>query len=545
MIETLEEQKITIQGKNFEGFTEIEQEAYFEYLKAIMDEILKEVSDKTKIDAKFLDDEEEDYTVDSLKNDAKRLTGKRYVSKKELDEMKQNLIEGRVLIIELPEDVRGILEVKDSDYDKMTLIRVENLIYLIENFEEGEISESDCYRLIGMLEKIPDNVLEAMKNRGILDFNRALEYFETGKITVEQAKTYIPEAEIDLNRINERIKELYVEMKRVENDETKMQEYIEVISSFSRYAGLYRQYNFQGKTDEEVNVSSENLIESFGDELLNNETLSELYQYGLISLDSAVSWGIDINEMLITSRMKPADVKRFFEKGQISLEQIKEVLTSEDMSNEDKQDLIYSTFDGEGEEQEKLRNELIQLLKTEEEYREKSEGTGMRRAGKSGVKRKEYVTDHFTRWSFLSSIDKEYVRVALPKGVTVNDGHRLFLLPSHGKVVIEKMYENRKGRMENCYGYATYIMNIEDFFNNLEREEGIIKYDRIDRGVLRDLAEEGKADKKIHGSNWGKSLMKYFGIDKNNEKYSEEDLEAIKKAAERVRESRREKEETR
>lgn len=545
IIETLEQQNTTIQGRNIESFSKTEQEAYFEYLQAVMQEILKEVSDKTKIEAELLEGEEKDYTLNSLKNDAKRLTGTRYVSKKELEEMRRALVEGEILIIDIPEDIRMILEVKTSDYDKMMLNRIENLIYLIEKFEENDVSEKDCYRLIGMLDKIPGNVLDAMKNRGILSFDRAVEYFEAGKITAEQVKNNIPEEEVDLNRINEKIRELYLEMKKVENDESKMQEYIETISSFSRYAGLYRQFNFEGKSEEEINSNSSNLIESFGDELLNNETLSELYQYGLISLDSSVDWGIDINEMLIMGKMKPTDVKRFYERGQISLEQIKEVLVSEDMSSEDKQDLIYSTFDGEEEEQEKLRNELIQLLRIDEEYREESKNTGKARARKSGIKRKEYVTDHFARWKFLSLVDKEYGKMLLPKGVTVNDGHRLFLLPSHGKVVIEKMYENRKGRMENCYGYATYIMNIEEFFKNIEGEEGIIAYDKINRGVLLGLSEAGKADKKIHGGNWGKSLMKYFGIDEKNERYSKEELEAIKKAADAVKESRREKEEAR
>lgn len=545
IIETLEQQKITIQGRNIQSFTEIEQEAYLEYLQAIMERILNEVSDKTKIEAEFLEGEEKDYTVNSLKNDAKRLVGTRYVSKKELEEMKRVLVEGEILITDIPEDIARILEVNTSDYDKMMLNRIDNLIYLIEKFEEGDISEKDCYRLIGMLDKIPDNVLDAMKNRGILDFNRAIEYFEAGKITAKQVKKNVPEAEVDLNRINEKIKGLYLEMKRVEDDENKMQEYIDVISSFSRYTGLYRQFSVQGKNEEEINTSSENLIESFGDDLLNNETLSELYQYGLISLDSSVDWGIDINEMLITSKMKPTDVKRFYQRGQISLEQIKEVLASEDVSNEDKQDLIYSTFDGEGEEQENIRNELIQLLRTEEDYREKSEKTGARRAGRSGVKRKEFVTDHFTRWKFLSLIDKEYGKMLLPKGVSVNDGHRLFLLPSYGKVLIEKMYETKNGRMENCYGYATYIIDEEELLKNIESERGIIEDNKINRGALLEMAREGTADKKIHGSNWGRSIMKYFGIDEKNEKYSEADLEEIRKAAESVKASRKEKEETR
>lgn len=542
IIETLEQQKVKIQGRNIEGFTEIEQEAYFEYIQAVMERILNEVSDKTKIEAEFLEGEEKDYTVNSLKNDAKRLVGTRYVSKKELEEMKRALVEGEILITDIPEDMAGILEVNTSDYDKMMLTRTENLIYLIERFEEGDISEKSCYRLIGMLDKIPDNVLDAMRNRGILDFNRAIEYFEAGKITADQVKKNVPEAEVDLNRMNERIKGLYLEMKRVEDDENKMQEYIDVISSFSRYTGLYRQFNFNGRSEEEINASSSNLIESFGDDLLNNETLSELYQYGLISLDSSVDWGIDINEMLITSKMKPTDVKRFYQRGQISLEQIKEVLASEDVSNEDKQDLIYSTFDGEGEEQENLRNELIQFLKTDEEYKEKSKSTGARRGKNSGVKKKENVIDAYVRWQFLTLLDEEYGKELLPKGISVNDGHRLFFYPSYGKVFIEKMYENRNGTMEDSHGYATYIVTKQMLLDN---EEDIIVGNKINRSILSRMFAEGTADRILHTNKWAENILKYLGKDKPNDRHLKEASEEIKKAMENIIKGTREKEETR
>ena len=142
----------------------------------------------------------------------------------------------------------------------------------------------------------------------------------------------------------------------------------------------------------------------------------------------------------------------------------------------------------------------------------------------------------------MSLIDKEYGRVPLPKGVSVNDGHRLFLLPGYRKVVIEKMYEKDKNGIHNCNNKATFVMDIEEFWANIEN---IIKQGSINRTAVGEIVRAGKVDRIIHSANWGKSVMKYFGIDEQNERYSAEDLEEIKLAAESVKESRREKEETR
>ena len=114
--------------------------------------------------------------------------------------------------------------------------------------------------------------------------------------------------------------------------------------------------------------------------------------------------------MLSKNEIKPTDLKKLYSSGTVSLDQIKTVLIHGDMEIDEKEDLIYSTFDGDTEEEVQIREELMQLLSFGDAYKSmdaESKGPREIRTGSKAIRR-EFVTDSQARWNFISLIDEGY-----------------------------------------------------------------------------------------------------------------------------------------
>ena len=271
-----------------------------------------------------------------------------------------------------------------------------------------------------------------------------MQFFEEGKISLSQMQTFAFCDETDENYISTRIRDIYCAMQVIDRNEN-MEEYNRLLVMFNNYASLYRSIFIVGKDEEEINRKGFHLVEVFGDEL-SDELLQMLYQNGLVTMQVAGDWGMDLTEMLSKNEIKPTDLKKLYSSGTVSLDQIKTVLIHGDMEIDEKEDLIYSTFDGDTEEEVQIREELMQLLSFGDAYKSmEAEGKGPRASGTgSNAIKREFVTDSQARWNFISLIDEGYSRKFLPEGVKVIDGHRLFLLPNKNEIIIEKMREKRK-----------------------------------------------------------------------------------------------------
>ena len=101
------------------------------------------------------------------------------------------------------------------------------------------------------------------------------------------------------------------------------------------------------------------------------------------------------------------------------------------------------------------------------------------------------------------------------------------------------MYEKRRGKMVSAYGSATYLVPTTVFYDHLD---DIIKNEAINRSFLYEMSELEMATPIMHSKNWGRNIMKYFGIDADNERYTIEEFKEILNAADRVSQSRRERE---
>ncbi len=515
-------------------FRYVEMLEYLDEIKAnsyqmiyyLINEMIQEIEQGTEIKGLLsIKGEEVDYSLDELEIDSKRIYSDRYIKKADVEELRNKLLMGETTLPDADELTLASMDFGETDAIKIIIKSEENMVYFINS---DEIDEDVLDIVVYLYGDITDSILNAIIKKDYVGAEKIMEYFDNGLLTTEQIASIQDEKIIENLGLNEKIKALYLKM----NDE-KDEDQAEAIFTFHKYTSLYKTIN----KDKEQESSLE-LVEAFGDDL-DTDALKNLYQYGIITLDVAVDWGLDVTEMLSENSIKPTDVKELYNKDVITIDQIKNVLRYSMLSYEEKLDLIYSTFDGESEEEYDIREELVGLLETEEGYKTKSITAKRQKGNGTGIKSREFVTDPHSRWKLISLLDKDYSKSFLPEGKEVKDGHRVFLLPNQGKVVIERMHENRSGQKVNAYGSATYIMDSEEFFKNLD---DIIIDGAVNRTGLREISEEGSAEKIIHSTAWGRSIKEYFNVNEENERYSEEDIEQIDQAIENVNRSRKERE---
>ena len=553
-IEALENGRINAEEGDYKDFLRLLSNSIAKGTKV---EIRESVEETEKIDTTSIIAV---YTLEDLLKDIERFHGKRYIRKSEVAEIHSQVVSGERLLSEIDNVFIGFLDFNSDEFEQIIKAREENVIHLIQI---GAIeTPTEFYHALVARGKCSNELLDLAIEKEIVDGKYLLYLYRQGAINLENIEFALQSKQdaeregkiadkpnrldfIDKDDLNKVIIEFY---KKVTDNENK--DSLQDLQEFYRFIDLYKLLNIKGKSEEEIEKASNSLIESFGDDL-NSEIIEELYQYGLIRLKDAASWEINLNKMLAQGEIKPIDLKNLYSEGTIRLENIKNVLRGNSINYADKMWLIYSTFDGESKEEYDIRDELIQLLDTEEEYREegkkiKSKEIEPDDKDKEKDKNKEkkarwreYVSDPHARWKLISLLDKDYSRAVLPEGMTVSDGHTIFLLPNSNKVVIEKMLEKKGGRQVSSYAAATYILDKDVFYKFLV---AIVEEGKVIRSTLGDLARNGYATKIIHNKSWGKNMKEHFEINTENGKYSPEEIAQIDQAIENVEKSKQERE---
>lgn len=475
------------------------------------------------------------YTAKNIELSLKKFRDGRYIRGEEIVDARRRMLSGETsLMEEMGKDGEVLFVMILNDEELEILIRnsEENLFFLVS---KGIIKEDKIKSALYMRGECSQELFSLINKKGILKYEDMLELFEAGIISSELALSI--EDEETKQKLKEdtkrKVRELYLSVLDEKNDKPK-----ETMEKFSRYVTLYKRLNIDGKTEEEIAESSFALISSF-EEDLTDDVLQGLYQFGIIPLEAAADWGVNLTEMLSNNSIKPTDMKNLVSKKVISIDSIKDVLRNGELSYEEKLDLIYSTFDGETEEEVIAREELIDFLGIGESYKADGESKIQTPRGQgTGTRGKEFITDPHARWKLISLLDKDYSKKFLPRDKEVADGHRVFLLPNIEKILIERMHERKAGRRVSAYGSATYIMNTDKFFENMDT---IIENGAINRTFLRELSESEEATKIIHSKHWGSAIKRYFEITQDNERYTKEDIAEIDVAIANIEKSRKER----
>ena len=489
------------------------------------------------------------YSLNDLAEDMKRFVGDRFITKSEIEETKKDILEGRKTLKTADPAIMGFLKFDTDEIETVAQASEENILFTLER---GLMDRDAIAYVLSVRKQCSDKFLSLMIEKGFIDGKDLLALYRERIVTIENMtailgldeygnkkestdiKTIDPSF-VDIEYIYEEIKEHCKKSRKEDKDLHELYE------SY-RFIDIYRLLYLSGeKTEEELKEASFKLIESFGDDL-DGKVLETLYQLRLIRLEDAAEWGVNIRNLLVRGEIRPIDVKNLYYSHKIKIDEIKDILRDENMPFEEKFDLICSTFDGETEEEQSIREELMQLLKLEGKENSGKGSSTPRAKGETdkdpGPIRKEFVSDPHTRWKLISLLDKNYSKGDLIDILRITDGHRIFFLPKFDSVIIEKMLETRKGMLVSSYAKATYIFS-KDVFSKFA--VAMIEDGKVDRTILSKMEEHGYATKIVHNRRWGEKLKEYFGISVENG-YSKEEVEEIDRAIANVEKSKQERE---
>lgn len=505
----------------------------------VMEYVSQNVNPKLTMNAKVLMLYQEQkqymqYSTKELKEDLKRITtsieGKKaYFGNQQLMEMKKAILRGEQSLNDIVQAGAFPL-MKFTAKEKQELMKQEayNFEFLVafdaltseeikealENLKDYKVESIDYLYGENLIDKT-DLVKMYMRNQ--MDLNKALDcdalYDLKSEVNVEELMGY------------------YAKMKEDSGNS----------KDFERYALLFREIKLKGRESEVQTGLSERIVEKiYETEGEYKEDFKKLYQSDLLPIRMLMDWNGEeiVYDLIANQQLKPHDAKDLLMMKELDLEKVYKVLKNSHMSEEEKMNFIFSSFDGTGknEEEIKAQNEarmyLIQAVCISKDmvYGEKTGSSKERRNVAESIKRNQYVTDPVYRWQLFSQMDSNCTSKAYLDGTVV------FMLPNikNGTVVIEKMYKGTKEGTKINYGSATYVMSEEEFVNHKSQ----IEQDRkINRKVLIQLMEEGKADKVIHSESWGKGLKKHLGLSAQSG-YSEEKMAKIDELVARIERAR-------
>lgn len=487
---------------NDEESQETNQEESISFLKAIYEELKRDKEEDFEYKIFINDCDEAIISVNKkiIQDFLSRCTKTDYITDDEIKKIHQEILEGTLT--------------DDLEKRKIANVNIQDLLITSKSYDSKGYNEKEnksrilscCLELASYLKSIGE-----ITSKGLLDL------YLQGKLNFEIISS-INMSEIPEEYWNSELKQIYGEMVFLKED-------IEKSDKLNRYSALYRNLSEIGQINIDIDKLTGDIIDFFGADFAP-EVLEDLYELKLVTLEKAVEWvGTDIlARQYERGKLKPAKAREFYENGIIDLDGMAYMIKKLS-DNGQKFMVIGSIFPEENEEERDIRDLLIdECLEIDAEIN--SEKGNKRKKGEE--KEKDYykhITDPFSRISLIKSLDKDY-----SFEMTI-DGHAIVQLPNLRKVIIEKMLDKNR---QPSYGSATYILD-EDYYNlNNTR----IKIDgKICRQeIIKDINSKS-VTRIIHATDsWGKSIKEYFGIEENS-KYSEEDINNINEAIERVKRS--------
>jgi len=489
---------------------------------------------KAKISGKMCFNIEEkpkyiEYSMKQLEKDVGRIIKNQYYSDERIKREREEVLTGEVEVAEI-ESADVLRKLGFSLKEKRELINKnpQNLEYLVDDLEK-------------------EDILSSLRNAKKFKYNfMFIDYlYMSGNLNKENLVELYMNENLDLAEILE-LNENYDLQEAVKVDELinyykKSVDDLNLQKDYEIYAKLFREVCIKDKENDEkeeiIEQISEKIVENTDDEKL---AFRSLYKQDILPIQTLIEWNDEdiIYELIENQEIKPIDIKQLLVTGKLSLPRTYTVLVNSNLTDKEKMNFIFSSFDGTGENEEEIRMQdearmyLIQAIKMSKTFSSVKEIDSQvhREKGTSGVKGNQYVSDPVYRWRLFSQIDQEC------STQVYTDGTVKFTLPNvkNGTVVIEKMFKKTKEGNAINYGSATYVMSQEEFLKN---RADIEQNGAINRNVLIEMKEEGNADKVVHSANWGKALKKDLDILVESG-YSQEKITKIDELIEKIEKAR-------
>ncbi len=467
----------------------------------------------------------------------------------------------------------------DEDIEQLTTALLEGEISLtglgIQNFEAISLEKS---KLAEILQKDPNNYIFLLKHdkctqskdRILNDIINAkkcstdllcllcdkmeltaeeiCDLFEREIISVSDLKCVREEMGAIIT--HEKLFEKYREYKENAGNE-------DARTQLERYALAYRNTELAGKTPEQIQEKGEEFITEVGEEIELRD-LVPLYSLDVIPLKVAVDWGGEniIEELLESESLKPLDAKHLRNEGLLDetvLERLFQKCAT--MSYSYQISLVYAVFDGQTQEEQKIRENLAQYYHIENGIINSSGNneSGKRKRGfkseeQGESKRTIRMRDPGAKYNLLASIDKD---VKIEEGII--DGHIIFHYPNidEGIVLIEKLHRitsNRENGITEIRAdnqSATYVMSEEEF---IKMKSQLIQDGRIDRTQLTQrwwvTRDPEHWIPHTGAKGWEYALKERFLLNHENQRYSSEELKIIEELIAKSIESKKKDEDS-
>lgn len=463
--------------------------------------------------------------------------GKKYYSPDELNTLANEYMSGAKDVTTLtPHEFKNVLQFTDGEILTMLKQNPTILKYLIENDilsdDKAEDKENN-QRLFNLIEKqdaISAEQLQILYDSGKLTKEYLLSlYIDTDKIDLESIHELKEKADESFfqNMVNENeLINLYLAKNEVDKKD-----------KFDKYRKLYKELEIDGKTQEEKNEISENILDK-SIELLKEESIMELYSLGLISIDTLIDYtgGYSLKTLYLSNELKPMDAKRLFYRGIITEEMLKDIMLDKNIDEGRKITLLYSTFP-DVEDTEIMRNLEVCLREVSEDSKFNSSAdsnitpkeSATKTSPEDELKKLKKAYEPRAKYRLLSAIDKEY-----QFKYNIKDGMGIFYFPNRDEYVIEKLYA--KGNVP-ATGVATYILSKNLYEENQERfmQDGVINISEL--YALK--KSNPKGIKRFVHTGWANAIVKYYELD-DERKYNKRQIMQIKDLAKQVEESKKE-----
>lgn len=474
-------------------------------------------------------------SVESLN---KHFINGRYYEYEELEQLLEDITNGVV----------PVSNISKREYQNTLKLNVEELLildrnnpdaiqYLIDNdmLEKTEIEE-----FLELKQKYTDEQALYFIKSDFISENSILDLYNSGKLSLENLRhVKLNLEDRNLNEIVsvDRLVELYLDPEKKEEFEKYRKLYKLLIIDESRAEVLEREEKKDDKKAiKELDRRILNRRKAIGIsildksmDLLNDDYMYDLYHKGILQIDTVIDYvGFDaVNKLFSSGELKPIDVKRLFNEKILTEAMLEEIFKKDDLTETEKLILIYSTFSSEDAKDEEMRKKLISYMSGRTTPTIEPTGETREKRGELQEPQNKNITDPWTRWNLISSLDKDYSQEYL------RDGHIIFYLPNMSKYVIEKLYDKKN---EPAYGAATYILDESVFKAN---EQDILKDGSINKSYLVTLnKDKAQGVKKLVHTGWGNAIVKYFGVE-DSSRYTEEEKTEIKANAEKVEKSKK------
>lgn len=487
---------------------------------------------------KVPEDREKDYTTSKLEQDMKRfIKGKgrtTYITKEECEKMKEELKTGKISLNILTVNIYDALDLKIAEILAILKLNPNNYIFFLRQ-NNCPYSKSVILRDIIDAKQCSRELLQLLCEKTDITADEVSDLFDKDIVSVGDLR--VARGKVGQIISNQKLFEKYQDYKAKKGDAQEAE-----ISrmELERYALAYRNTEILGRTKEEVEEKGEEFIGEVGEEIQTTD-LVPLYGLDIIPLKVAVDWGGEniIEHLLSNETLKPSDARYLRDKGLLDEKVLERLFkNSVNMSYSYQVSLVSTVFNGQTPKEQEIRERLAQYYnienglsnsqgKVHKRTTKKTRGRQEEQEPKTGIK----MRDPGAKYNLLSALDND---VRIEEGII--DGHIIFHYPNieEGIVLIEKLHKITTNKETGLIEIkadneaATYVMSEEEF---IRMKYQLIKEGMVDRTQLTQrwwVTRDPEHWIPHAGTQaWEKALKERFEINKENSRYSPEDLARI------------------